>query len=102
MLSISRQSISSDPLALRYTNHDKPKLKFVNQDQHPGSLVDTDDCAASPSGTWNSVIDNQADIIKKSEAGDPVWAVAEAEEVGSLLAWSYLHSTSSPHVRVWA
>jgi hypothetical protein len=37
------------------------------------------------SDTWSSVIEHQVDIIKKANGGEnelPVWAVAEAEEVG--------------------
>lgn len=37
------------------------------------------------SDTWGSVIEHQVDIIKKANGGKnelPVWAVAEAEEVG--------------------
>jgi len=42
--------------------------------------------AALPSGTWQSVINRQAETVKKSNSTEdavPFWAVAEAQEVGS-------------------
>lgn len=54
----------------------------MNQPQK--TLPGPEEQPASPSGTWDSVIDNQVDLIKKAgdgKDGVPVWAVAEAEEV---------------------
>jgi hypothetical protein len=68
----------------KYTDQQKPKVEFVNQ--HRDSVADPGENTASPSGTWSSVLDNQAAFVKKVEEGNngaPVWAVAEAEEVGS-------------------
>jgi len=51
-------------------------VEFVNGHQIPR--------ADSPSGTWRSVIDHQANLVKNSDEakdGAPFWAVAEAVEV---------------------
>lgn len=70
----------------KYVDQDKPKFEFVNQ--HQKTLQTHEEEHASVSGTWDSVIDNQVDLVKKAGDGKndvPVWAVAEAQEVISSL-----------------
>lgn len=53
----------------------------IREQPVPGSERDL---SPPSSDTWGSVIESQADIIKKADNGRdpvPVWAVADAEEV---------------------
>lgn len=60
-------------------------------------------------GTWRGIIDHQVDVVKSSTAkrdGDPIWAVADAEEVGSrywnvaLLSLLICSQASSSHTPI--
>jgi hypothetical protein len=58
------------------------KVEFVNENL----ILSTGSGSDTPPflDTWGSVINRQAEIIKKANDGNnevPVWAVAEAEEV---------------------
>jgi hypothetical protein len=69
-----------------YTDDDAPKITFINEHRNlTGGRV-----RSSPppsSDTWGSVVENQVNLLKKSDIrkdGVPMWAVAEEKEVSQL------------------
>jgi hypothetical protein len=69
-----------------YKDGDAPKITFINEHRNlTGGRV-----RSSPppsSDTWGSVVENQVNLLKKSDIrkdGVPMWAVAEEKEVSQL------------------